>query len=181
MKSLLLLLILFSANAFAEADCEKHPIYCHIIKNMTLESGKVCISKQKAMKVSNLIYKMHKKYNISARLFTAMLRQESRYSLKAQGIQCIGYQGKKICGPSDYGISQVNITTAERFGFDLDKLSEDLEYSIEAGAIVLADFKKKYEKKDGEYYWLRYNCGTKKGVDRETCQNYRKKVEKFLK
>jgi hypothetical protein len=37
------------------------------------------------MQVSNIIHKMHKKYHIPSRIFTAILAQESRYSLKAKG------------------------------------------------------------------------------------------------
>ena len=74
MKYLVLFFISFSVYA---VDCKKHPIYCQITKN------KPSINKNYAMKLSNIIYKTHKKYNIPSRIFTAILMQESGYNLKA--------------------------------------------------------------------------------------------------
>lgn len=59
----------------------------------------------------------------------------------------------------DVGISQIFFKTAERYGFDLDKLTTDLEYSVMAGAQVLSDFKKKYGKKE-LLWWSRYNASS---------------------
>tara|TARA_R100000951_G_C2653160_1_gene185154 strand:+ start:5750 stop:6340 length:591 start_codon:yes stop_codon:yes gene_type:complete len=190
-----LFLFLFSSSAYA-VDCNKHPIYCQIKKN----SPK--IKKKHAMRISNIIYKMQGKYKIPARIFAAILRQESNYTLKINGCHkglilpdCQKLEGPesirvkcemnkdeftkevKIC--SDFGISQIYYRTARRFGIDINKLTTDLAYSIEAGARVLADFKKRYGKKD-EYWWLRYNCGTRSTTNRDTCQIYKKLVERYL-
>ena len=131
------------------------------------------------MKLSNIIYKMHRKYHIPTRIFTAILRQESGYSLKAKGKQCIFYKGEKACGPSDFGVSQIHINTAGLWKFDIEKLTTDLEYSVEAGAKILADFMNRYEAKDANW-WVRYNCGSRSTTKRDTCQIYKKLVERYL-
>lgn len=176
-----ILLFLLSYNVFA-IDCQEHPIYCQIKKN------KPSIDNDIAMELSNLIYKMHKKYHIPSRIFTAILMQESGYDLEAKG--CHTGIAKKhfrdvaeevvettIC--TDFGISQIYYKTAKGFDFDLNKLNSDLEYSVEAGAIVLRDFMERYESKEN-LWWVRYNCGNRGSVKRDTCQIYRKLVERYL-
>jgi len=176
MKKLLLPLILFSSISYG-ADCSKHPIFCQIKKN------KPKISNKKAMNLSNIIYKMHRKYHVPSRIFTAILMQESGYSLEAKGC----YKGipdtdrlggvVKVC--MDFGISQIYYKTAQSFKFDIDKLTTDLDYSVEAGAKVLADFMNRYEAKDNDW-WVRYNCGSRGTTKRDTCQIYKKLVERYL-
>ena len=83
----------------------------------------------------------------------------------------------KVC--SDFGISQIYYKTAKAFKLDLDELLTNLEYSVEAGAIVLGDFKKRYGKRESDY-WVRYNCGTKPSTKRATCRRYKERVEKYL-
>lgn len=173
MKILLILLSLFTFNAMA-GECDKHPIYCQIVKN------KPKIDKKYAMRLSNVIYKMHKKYHIPTRIFTAILRQESGYSLEAKGKQC-GYTklGLKECVYTDYGISQIHWKSAELWDFDVVKLTTDLEYSVEAGAKILADVMRRFEAKDNNWY-VRYNCGFRGNTKRDTCQIYKKLVERYL-
>jgi hypothetical protein len=199
MKKLLLLIFLFSSVTYG-ADCEKHPIYCQILKN------KSRIAKTYAMQLSDIIHNMHVKYHIPSRIFTAILMQESGYSLKAKGCHTgirkrtdeeIQYffdvelkrgmtvkqlnaaikEEIEVC--TDFGISQVYYKTAKRFKFDIEKLTSDLEYSVEAGAKVLAGFMKRYEARDNDWY-LRYNCGSRGTTKRDTCQVYKKMVERYL-
>jgi len=212
MKYLFLLLLLSTYTYGAT----KHPIFNQIIKN----SPK--IDRKYAMKLSNIIYKMRIKYHIPSRIFTAILRQESNYSLKAKGchggmreltgsekltidIKCSAWEKKyinniewsvsperynrvcvanrypkietKVC--NDFGISQINYRTARRFDIDIDRLTNDLEYSVEAGAIVLSEFMKRYEARDNEWY-LRYNCGSRSTTKRDTCQIYKKLISRYL-
>jgi hypothetical protein len=158
-------------------DLDKHPIYAQIIKN------KPSIDKDYAMKLSNIIYKMHKKYHIPSRIFTAILMQESGYSLKAKGCHS-GYRKEnlemietKVC--TDFGITQIYYKTAKRWNFDIDRLTENLEYSVEAGAIVLHDIMERFEAKDNDWY-VRYNCGFRGTTKRDTCQIYKKLVDRYL-
>lgn len=192
-RFILIFLVSFSAYA---VDCSKHPIYCQIINN------KPKINKKYAMKLSNVIYKMHRKYHIPSRVFTAILMQESRYTLKINGCHkglvlpdCDNLEGPesirvkcrhepnsfmkevKVC--ADFGISQIWFKTAQRFNIDISKLTTDLDYSVEAGARVLHDLMERYEAKDNDW-WVRYNCGTRGTTKRDTCQIYKQLVERYM-
>ena len=149
------------------------------------------------MKVSNYVYKYTRKYDVDARIYAAILAQESMYSLKAKNcntgiimlsdseiaekrfmcqrthvtnetpveefVACVEsiktYKRQRVC--FDFGISEINFKTAERYGFDIKRLTEDLEYSIECGVIVLADFAKRYKHREPLDWWTRYNSPTK--------------------
>lgn len=177
MKSIIFLMFL---STYAHAvDCNKHKIYCQIKKNSPHLSYKY------TMNLSNIVYKAAKKHNIPANIYAAILRQESGYNLEAKGCHkgyskrgsLTEYVETKIC--SDFGISQIYFKTAERYGFSIDKLTQDLEYSVNAGATVLSGFKKRYGKKD-KMFWLRYNCGSRGTTKRDTCQIYKKLVSRYL-
>jgi hypothetical protein len=112
------------------------------------------------------IAKVTKKYKIPYKIFTAILMQESKYTLSA--VNC--YKG--MC--RDYGISQINVRTIEHYKFCKDKLIKNLPYSIEAGAIVLKDIKRRFEKLD-ENWWSRYNSGTP-----EKRRQYEKLVSQYF-
>lgn len=85
--------------------------------------------------------------------------QESAYKISAKNINCgvSIYDGKQDCVVVDFGIGQINYRTIKSFKFDKTKLLSDLEYSVEAAAIVLEDFKKVHGKKETEF-WTRYNA-----------------------
>ncbi len=138
----------FNAQA-AEVDCEVHQIYCHIVKN------KPSINKAYAMKLSNIIYKKALKYDLDPKLYSAIIAQESSYSLTAKnctrGIDTKTKKESVVC--SDFGISQIHYNTVKRFDFQIEKLTLDLDYSVEAGMKVLKGFKKRYSKKEPTW-WL---------------------------
>lgn len=195
MKFLFIVLLLFSTSLYSNTDCSRHPIFCQITKN------KPNIDKTYAMELSNLIYKMHKKYHIPSRLFTAILMQESGYRLEAKGCQegirkkteseiqwelysnirksigIIPYTKSKVC--TDFGISQIYFKTAKGWGFDIERLTTDLEYSVEAGAKVLHDVMERFEARDNDWY-TRYNCGFRGSTKRDTCQIYKKLIKRYL-
>ena len=173
------------------ADCEKHPIYCQIKKNSPR------LNKKKAYHLSNVIHKATRKYKIPARIFVGILAQESGYKLGARGChrglvlpKCEELEGPesirikcknkphdfikeiKVC--ADFGIGQIYYKTAKGFGFDISLLTTDLEYSIEASAKVLADFKKRYSNKEVDW-WTRYNARSK--IKR---QIYKTLVERYF-
>lgn len=87
--------------------------------------------------------------------------QESSYKISAKGLKCgISLStGERDCIAVDYGIGQINHKTIKSFKFDQKKLLSDLTYSVEAAAIVLADFKRMYPE-DPEF-WTRYNAGVR--------------------
>lgn len=105
------------------------------------------------MKLTYALNKAATKHKISAKLLSAILMQESRYKVSA-----VGYVKKK---PIDFGISQINIVTIKSFKFSKYRLLSDLDYSVNAGAKVLADFKRMYGKKESNW-WSRYNSSANK-------------------
>jgi len=119
--------------------CFRNPIYCQIIKNNPT------INKAYAFKLSNVIHYSAKLYDINPNLYTSILAQESMYKLRAVNTRS-----------KDYGIAQINHNTIKAYGFSIDKLTSDVEYSVKAGARVLADFKRSYGHKE-KSYWTRYN------------------------
>jgi len=155
--------------------CQDHKIFCQIVKNNPR------INKKYAFKLSNIIFKLSKKHKVNARIYTAILAQESMYKLDAKnckkGLHKDYIKPIKVC--FDFGISMINHRTVSSYNFNLNKLLNDLEYSVEAGMIVFSWFQKTYGKKEKDF-WVRYNCGTKKSIDRETCQTYKKLVERYL-
>jgi len=176
MKLLLSTLLMFNVSA----------------KAMTMETGTIFLQIKKnkpeidtfyAAQLSRIIKKMTEKYNISSRLYTAILMQESKYKLEATRCNNKIYyvlkdikKLQKTC--TDFGISQINHRTVSSYNFDKNRLITDLDYSIEAGLIVLSDFKKNF-RKEKEWY-TRYNCGNKGDTNRDTCQAYKKLVNKYL-
>jgi len=164
----------------SEIDCSKHPAYCQIKKN------KPRMSPHYAMKLSNLIHKASKKWGVPKRIYTAILKQESNYNLIAvkreKGVlePRSFYPRPRIVNiAQDFGIAQINYITAQKYGYDLDRLLKDLEYSINAGAEVLSWFYKTYADKD-DAWWSRFNCGTKRTTTRATCQRYLRDVSRWM-
>lgn len=123
----------------SEAKTEYNPIFDQVIKNHPN------IDRLYALQVAKAIQKVAKEMGIKPQRLAAILAQESRYTLNA-----VNRRSK------DYGIAQINHKTIENFGFDKQRLLTDLEYSVKAGAIVLADFKRMYGKREKDY-WTRYN------------------------
>ena len=122
------------------------------------------INNDYALILSESIILFAKKYDLKPNILTAIIRQESNFKM--------GAFNKKS---KDFGLTQINVKTIGNFNFDKNKIMTNIPYSIEAGAIVLSDFKKRYFKKEGYGYWCRYN--TSNPIKR---QNYRKLVSKFL-
>lgn len=108
------------------------------------------IDKVKAKKIAHHISMVNIRYKIPKKIYTAILMQESRYTLDAVN--------KKS---DDYCMAQINIRTVKAFNFDKKRLLTDLRYCIEAGAIVLADFQKMYAHKENTWF-TRYNSSNTK-------------------
>lgn len=135
------------------------------------------------MELSNHIWKASRKYDIPADIYTAILMQESSYNIKAKN--CVqGFAEDqsdliKVC--VDFGISQVNIHNIQAYELDYNRLLTDLEYSVEAGAMILSWFAKTYKEKEPESWYCRYNTGTgKKEQIREACNYYVQLVARYI-
>lgn len=152
MKKLLILFVFWCSNLFAETST-----YKQIIIN------KPNICKKEAQKIAKVIKKVRNTYKIPEGVLVAILMQESAYRLNA-----INQKSK------DYGISQINQRTIASFGLDRDKLTTNLEYSIEAAGIVLADFKKRHAHKD-PLWFARYNHSKP-----EIKQKYFEKIKRWM-
>jgi len=114
--------------------------------NNQINKNKPSISRTYSYMLSEIIVKISQEYQISPRKYAAILMQESAYKLSAVNKSS-----------HDYGIAQINKKTITAFKFDIDRLTTDLFYSLNAGAIVLSDFKKRHYKKEKEFYFTRYN------------------------
>jgi len=171
---------LSSSLSFANLTKRKtqHPIYEQILRNRPK------INKAYAMRLSNLIHTYTKRHKIPANIYTAILAQESMYKQHAKLCQTglrlqpyyeslydnkpyQKYKKTRVC--FDFGISMINFRTAKRYGFDINKLTSSLAYSVEAGVIVLKDFLKRGK------HWTYYNARTK--IKRDI---YKQLVERYL-
>lgn len=79
----------------------------------------------------------------------------------------------------DFGLSQVNSWNIKKYNLDVDRLLNDMYYSLKWGAHILSGFKKRYAAKDPDW-WTRFNCGSRGTTKRQTCQNYKRKVSRYL-
>ena len=73
-----IILVAFFGTAASAYDCKAHPLYCQI------KTNKPSIKDSFAFELSNIIYSITKKYNIPSNIYTAILMQESGYSLAAK-------------------------------------------------------------------------------------------------
>lgn len=123
-----------------------------------IKSNKPSISSNEAKYLAATIYEASIVHKIDPMLYTAILRQESNYNVNAVSykVKFDRKSGKLNKVAQDHGISQINYKTIKAYGFDKKRLESDVAYSVEAGAIVLSDFQKRYSKLDN-FFWSRYN------------------------
>lgn len=117
-----------------------------------IQKNKPKIDPKLARKIASVVEVVAKRHGIKAEKIIAIAMQESSYTLNAKS--CFYIKGQLRC---DMCMMQINDKTAKAFGFDQERLMTDLEYCIEAGALVLKDFKRMYSGKDQEW-WTRYNA-----------------------
>ena len=180
-KFIILLMILWLFPIITKAaDCDRHPIFCHI------KQLRPKMHNHKAFQISNAIHKASRRFNVDKHLLTAIFRQESNFKVTAIGRRKglvmvsdgrdITYEEQAVM--ADFGISQIYYKTAVHYKFDIKRLTTDLQYSINAGAKVLSEFKKQFGRED-PFFWLRYNCGARGTTNRDTCQIYKALVERY--
>lgn len=110
------------------------------------------IEKKRVRELASVIEIVSKRHGIKAQKVAAIAMQESSYKLDEKA--CYEIKGKVSC---DICMMQINDRTAAAFGFDEARLRTDLEYCVEAGVLVLKDFKRMYGSKEDEW-WTRYNA-----------------------
>lgn len=142
-------------SIIAALVCINNPVYCQIQKNNPgLDSRYISA-------LSSQINIACKKWQVPCNIYTAILMQESSYRLNVRS-------------GDDYGIAQINTIIHD---FDKTKLLTDLEYSVNAGAQVLAHFKHRADREPD--WWVRYNIGYKPLT--KARKVYKMKVEEYLK
>lgn len=194
----LILMIFLLVNTAKAVDLNKHPIYKQIITNepninRTYAMKLSNIIHRKSLEYdidSNLITAIlmqESQYNLSAKRCRSGLREftlfetiqynifcEQRFEEVSEFVKCLNDKPymieSEVC--TDFGIGQIHYSNLFPFSFNVEKLTTDLEYSVEAAFIILSDIKKRYFR-DEYYWWSRYNASTpskrkiyRKGVQR---------------
>lgn len=146
MKKIIFILGLLCCQVgLADEVCKGDKTYCQILK------VKPKIDRDWARKLSTLLNKKAKEYNMNPMVSVAILMQESslenihtykKYSTFEK--KCDNYSCKKVTSQVeeafDMTIAQINIDTARRYGFDLNRLfHKDLEYAIDCHFKILKD------------------------------------------
>lgn len=129
----------------------------------TISTINPSIDNEKATYLATIINHVSKVHNIDPYLITSILAQESLFKLEAKNCR----NGK--C--HDFGMSQINNMTIKNYRLNKDKLTTCPIYSISSGALVLKDFKDRFEKKEPNTWWTRYNSS-----DRIKRKKYHKAV-----
>ena len=110
-------------------------------------------------------------HSVSPKLLSAILASESGY-----------FVGAINSKTRDYGIGQISITNIRTLKLSKKKLLTDIEYSVDASALILSWFQERYAKKEPKTWFCRYNVGTRriKGVIKRICVRYVKRVRRKL-
>jgi Transglycosylase SLT domain len=138
------------------------------------------LDKSFAAKLSLVIAAKSAKYKVPAKILSAILMQESSYQLDSINVSCglLRFEDtQQSCIMTDFGIAQIHYKNLTRFNLDKVKLTTDLDYSVDAGAMILAQYIR-YQKREPEMWWTRYNCGTGKlDTIKFVCLQYQKLVK----
>jgi len=160
MKILTILILSgFLINAQAKPFKKPNGIYEHIKKNSPF------IGSVYARRLAREINRASKLHKLDPKLLSAIIAQESSYRMG-------------LVAGSDYGLTMINIRNIKHFIFDKKKLLGNMRYSVNAGAIVLSEIKKRRFKIEGKRYFLRFNCGSK-SLKRKICLDYEKRVMRW--
>lgn len=151
---------IFSSPAWSPCQSlaiEDHPLYIQ-----SLEINPKLAPEYRA-EVVRSIFRASGRHQVNPKKLFAIIAQESKFR--------VGAINRKS---HDYGIGQINRRTIRAFGFDKNRLLRDVNYSVDAAAFVLADFKKRHGKREPNF-WSRYNSG-----DPEKRQEYEILVARFM-
>lgn len=183
-------------------DCSKHPIYCQIIANKptvkrsyAFKLSNVIHNNTRKYKINPMIFTailaQESMYEVSAKNCTTGILEKTKPEFDIfktcmkfgkigsdKFVKCMyehqSYLNSKIRICTDFGIGQIWYKTADSYDFDFDKLTSNMEYSVEAAAIVLEYFKNRYSHKE-KTWWTRYNANN------STARlKYRQLVERFI-
>lgn len=163
--------LLFLFNVYAGVDCNKHSIYCHIVK---LNPGA-----PKAMELSNYLYKYSTKYDTDPHISVAIAMQESSLRNRNRYVygSFVNCEGKRVVRKvaTDIGLFQFHVRTIENMNIDSQRLQLDLEYAVEQHVKLLKHKMKVCKSKGIDNTWGCYHSYTKEKRD-----EYVRKVRRFL-
>ena len=123
MRHLLALLAFGSSSVYA-VDCDRHKIYCKIVKL------KPSINKSFAMEASNHIYAASRHYKTDPMITVAIAMQESSWRNVDRYETVLTKKGEYVRGVSDIGVTQFHVNTVKNLGLDTQRLRTDLNYHI---------------------------------------------------
>lgn len=153
-------LVMTWRDSYGAADCNKHKVYCHIVR--------ISPRTPNAMELSNTISRLGKKFGVNPHLIVAIAMQESslRNVNRVSGV--IDASGCRLV-VTDYGMLQVNVNSIKHYKLHGDLLSWNREYQLYAGVLILADKIKTFG------HWSAYHSMTPKHN-----QKYRQLVGRYL-
>lgn len=135
-KLFIVFCVLLAAPAAAyQVNCDKHPIYCEIIKK------KPKMNRKFAMHMSNMIYKYSKMYDQDPVISLAVGMQETslRQIHRRQNIIIFDEQDnwKIVKGYTDLCMFQFHVDTIMKHELDPVKLKNDVEYCVKQHFILM--------------------------------------------
>lgn len=149
------------AKTKTDNTCKKNPLFCKIIKfNKHIDT-------KFALELSDKIYKKATASGIDPNVSLAILMQESAlqnvvtfktHTVKeryCEAGKCFEVT-KEISEAFDMSIAQINIGTANQYGFDIERLfNKDLDYALDCHYVILKDKLRMCADKD--YPWSCYH------------------------
>lgn len=142
-----------------------------VLARTTLEqilNNKPGINIQYAQKIAEACDRYADVHKVPANVLASIAMVESSYILNA-----VNSKSK------DYGLMQINTFNIKAYKFSVYKLRTNIDYSVEAGAIVFKWFYKTYPTLEEAV--KRYNAGTAKRATKwKGPVKYWKKVQKYM-
>ena len=172
MKALVLtimatMFMLSSGVAWGKVDCNRHKLYCTIVKL------KPKINKAFAMRLSNAIYKYSKQYNVDPYRAIAIMTQESGINMDARNTrsrtkthkECDAWEKCTITKittseTSDFGLFQFHINTMKHFDLDVRRVMTDMDFTTHFAIKMIRDKIRACSKKWPDTPWACYNSAT---------------------
>ncbi len=129
MKYLMIILAMLLANQVqAKPNCERHPIYCKIVKL------KPSVNHTFAMELSNYIHMYSRRFGTNPDYSIAIAMQESSIVNRDRMGMVVTKEGKRVRGISDVGVFQIHVGTVYNlqnvngWNIDFQRLRTDIKY-----------------------------------------------------
>lgn len=123
------------------------------------------MDQKEAYKLSNNFARVAKKYKLDPKLLVSIAFQESAFKLDTiRKVTGAFYDEKAdefkvIKVGSDFCMMQIHLSNVKKMDLDIERLLNETDYCLEAGAKILAGYKKE-RSKDYKDWWTFYNAKT---------------------